>query len=177
LLSLLLAIILGLTAEELAAVVLFDTYTNSNIATDVVVKDTLDVDEIDPLPLRGGNVLLVVNTSVSNDGGDTMLARGLLAVDLNDHYTMRDGTHGMELVKAQAHGETLIEAQRNVMVALVSEHSVKATRKDKTGTTHDGRTITQSTWSQRMWLTHYVMKDDVVEGVHLVSLAGYADIR
>ena len=177
-LSLLLAIILGLTPEERDAATLVDSFTSIDITTDTVLKDSLDPDDTPALVLRSGNILMVLNTSVTKKDGTTTLDRGMLALNMNDLHTMRDDVRGVELVKAQAHGATLVEAQRNVMVALVSEHSVKAVRKDNMGTTHDGRTITQSTWQQRMWVTHYVMRADVMDnGVHVVSMVGYADVR
>ena len=177
-LSLLLSIILGLSVDERTDATLVDSFTSIDITNNTLIKDTLIPDDVPSLVLRGGNMVVVLNTSVTKKDGITTLERGILAIDMNEHHTMSDGTRGVELVKAQGVAPTTIQAQRDALTALVSEHSVKATRKDNMGTTKDGRTITQSTWQQRLWLTHYVMTDKVNDtGMHVVTIAGYADVR
>jgi hypothetical protein len=178
LLSLLLTIVLGLSVEDRDNVTLIDSYTNTDTNTNTLLTDTLDVDETAPLPLRGGNVLVVLMSSDTNIDGVATADRGIVAYDLNDHYTIDEGVRGMELVKVQAHGETLIEAQRNALVALVANNSVVTNLNENSGITKDGRTITQSTYQQRMWLTLYVMKHTVMDdGVHVIGLVAYADVR
>ena len=140
--------------------------------THEVVRDRLDAPY--DIPLRGEHLLLNANTqyALNRTSGVALADEGLTLVDLDT--LVCEKVRGDEMAVVVGRGDTLHQAQRNALAALVSQHGHKGTQSDRMGTADDGSVVMMRIVTQRLYIGLYTMSVEMDEvDRFVVKLAAY----